>query len=283
MMPAVIQMLSAETVNVETIFDIEFTDEHLADGLYCQVQFEVSAKAGCDAVGVDWGDGRTQNWPKTSRVMAHNWSVRGRYRVRLDRRLRWFRFTTAYAIDSASGSVRATVRPYVNAIQWGDFVESAQGTYCGWRGLRGTVPKWGKSITTAFCCYQGGANLTGGFPKWGSSITDCTAAFDGCTGLAGPLPAWPKAATDCDQCYQYTGASGIIPAWPATMASARSCYQGCANLTGAWTDDPALLMPETMDGQTGAVTNHDDVVKDAGEALRALFYEDWGGTRQRPQ
>ena len=47
--------------------------------------------------------------------------------------------------------------------------------------------------------------------------------------------------------------------------------------------DPVLLMPESMNGQQGAVTDHDDVVKDASDALRALFYEEWGGTRTRPE
>ena len=80
-----------------------------------------------------------------------------------------------------------------------------------------------------------------------------------------------------------TGVAGTIPAWPETMTRARMCYQGCAGLTGAWTDEPELLMPERMNGQEGLVTDHDDVVKDVGDALRALFYEDWGGTRVKPE
>ena len=87
-----------EPLNEETAFDIEFTDEHIVDGIYCQVQFEITPRAGFDAVGVDCGDGTKQDWPKASRTMAHNWSARGRYRVRFDKRLKWFRFTTAYAI-----------------------------------------------------------------------------------------------------------------------------------------------------------------------------------------
>ena len=75
-----------EPLNEETAFDIEFTDEHIADGIYCQVQFEITPRAGFDAVGVDWGDGTKQDWPKASRTMAHNWSARGRYRVRFDSR-----------------------------------------------------------------------------------------------------------------------------------------------------------------------------------------------------
>ncbi len=265
------QMFAGSPLNEETVFDIEFTDEHIVDGVYCQVQFSFTPLDGNDAIGVDWGDGIWRDWPKTQTLLAHNWDTRGRYRVRFDRRLKWFRFTTAYAIDATTGRVRATVRPLVYPLQWGDYVESGKGTYCGWRGVRGTVPKWGRSMKDAFCCYQYCENLTGGFPKWGPSFTDCTGVYDGCTGLAGAIPAWPKAMTACDQCYQNTLAEGTIP----------MCYKGCAGLTGAWTDDPLLLMPETMNGQEGLVTDHDDVVKGTGETLRALFYEDWGGTKVR--
>ena len=214
-------------------------------------------------------------------MLAHNWEARGRYRVKFDRRLKWFRFTEAYAIDKESGRVRAIVRPLVYPIQWGDYVESAQATYCGWRGVTGRVIPWGKSIKTTFCCYERCANITGPFPKWGPSVTDCTGTYQYSSGLAGPVPPWPKNATAGDQCYLGTGATGIIPAWPETMTSARMCYQGCTGLTGAWTDDPVLLMPESMNGQQGAVTDHDGVVAGAGEGLRSLFYEDWGGTKIR--
>ena len=146
------QMFAGSPVNEETVFDIEFTDEHIVDGVYCQVQFSFTPLEGNDAIGVDWGDGTKQDWPKASRTMAHNWSARGRYRVRFDKRLRWFRLTTAYAIYTGTSNVRAVVRPYVEPIMWGDFVESAQGTYCGWtgtregRGIRGGIIPWGKSI-----------------------------------------------------------------------------------------------------------------------------------------
>ena len=42
-------------------------------------------------------------------------------------------------------------------------------------------------------------------------------------------------------------------------------------------------MPDRMNGQEGKVTDHDDVVKDASDAVRELFYEDWGGTKARPE
>ena len=281
MTAAIAQMFAGSPVNEETVFDIEFTDEHIVDGVYCQVQFSFTTLGGNDAVGVDWGDGTKQDWPKAQTLLAHNWDARGRYRVRFDRRLKWFRFTTAYAIDAATRRIRATVRPLVYPLQWGDFVESANGTYCGWRGVRGTVPKWGRSMKDAFCCYQYCEGLTGGFPKWGPSFTDCTGVYDGCTGMGGALPPWPKAMTKCDQCYQNTLAEGVIPAWSANVESGRMCYKGCSGLVGAWTDDSLLLMPETMNGQEGLVTDHDEVVAGTGDALRALFYEDWGGTKIR--
>lgn len=283
MIAAMMQMFAVEPWNEETIFDLEFTEEHIIDGVYCQVQFNFTPLDGNDSIGIDWGDGTTQEWPKTSTLLAHNWNTRGRYRVKFDKRLKWFRFTEAYAVDSTTGNVRAIVRPNVYPVQWGDYVESAKGTFCGWRGCKGPIIPWGKSMKDAFCCYQYCTNVTGSFPKWGPSFTDCTGVYDGCTGLSGPIPAWPKNMVKCDQCYQKTGASGTIPAWPDSLTSARSCYKECTGLTGAWTEDPVLLMPDATDWHEGMITGHDDVVTGAGEGLRALFYEDWGGTKVRPE
>ena len=131
--------------------------------------------------------------------------------------------------------------------------------------------------------YERNPNLTGPIPKWGPSVTECDGTYQYCSGLGGAIPPWPKNAVTCDQCYMNTGVTGTIPAWPETMTRARMCYQDCKGLTGAWTDDPELLMPDRMNGQEGLVTDHDDVVKDASDALRALFYEDWGGTRAKPE
>ena len=60
-------------------------------------------------------------------------------------------------------------------------------------------------------------------------------------------------------------------------------YERNPNLTGPWTEDPVLLMPDATDWHEGMITGHDDVVTGAGEGLRALFYEDWGGTKVRPE
>ena len=286
MIAAMMQMFD-NPLKEETIFDISFEDWEIREGGYCQVQFYQTPRDGFDAIGVDWGDGTVQEWPKSRYNMAHNWTKPGRYRVKFDKRLKWFRFTECWTVTSDNKILVS--RPAVFPIQWGDFVESAQGTFCAWNnsehggGVQGPVIPWGKSIKSVFCCYQFCVNITGGFPKWGPSVTDCTGAFDGCTGLGGAIPPWPKNATECDQCYQNTGATGIIPAWPETMESVRMCYKGCKSIEGAWTDDPELLMPPTINHTEGMVTAHDEVVTDASDALRALFYEDWGGTRTRPE
>lgn len=286
MIAAMMQMFAEEPLKEETIFDLEFDEIEIPDGGRCQVQFYITPLDGFDAVGVDWGDGTVQDWPSSQYTMWHNWTTPGKYRVKLDRRLKWFRFTECWT--TAESRTYAS-RPLLRPIQWGDYVESANGTYAGWnstregRGIRGPVIPWGKSIKTTFCCYERDKYLTGTFPKWGPKVTDCTGTYQYCTGLGGEIPEWPAKATAGDSCYTATGATGVIPAWPETMTSARMCYQECAGLTGAWTDDPALLMPERMNGQQGLVTDHDHVVKDASDAIRALFYEDWGGTRARPE
>ena len=285
MTAALMQMFASGPFKEETIFDMEFDEIEIPAGGRCQVQFYITPRDGFDAVGVDWGDGTIQDWPKSQYTMRHDWTAPGKYRVKLDKRLKWFRFVESWT--SANG-ISCTSRPLLRPVQWGDFVESAEGTYCGWtgtregRGIRGGIIPWGKSIKTTYCCYERNPNLTGPFPKWGPSVTVCDGTYLHCSGLGGKIPPWPEKAVSCDQCYEGTGAAGSIPAWPPSMTRARMCYRGCKGLSGAWSDDPGLLMPDRMNGREGSVTDHDDVAKDAGDALRALFYEDWGGTRARP-
>ncbi len=284
MIAAIMQMFDC-AMKEETIFDIVFEDWEIREN-YCQVQFYQTPLDGFDAIGVDWGDGTVQEWPKSRYTMYHNWSAPGRYRVKFDRRLKWFRFTECFTVTPDGRSLVS--RPAVFPVQWGDFVESAQGTFGAWNnadhgGVQGRVIPWGKSIKSTFCCYQFCTDIEGPFPKWGPSVTDCTGTFDGCTGLVGPVPPWPKNASSGTQCYQKTGATGLIPAWPETMTEASRCYQGCTELTGAWTDDPELLMPTQIDKDKDGLCAHLDVVTDASDAVRRLFNADWGGTRDLEQ
>ncbi len=282
MTAALMHMFDATPVSWSTAFEMELDEVDVPDGGFFQLQFEATPLDGSTAFGVDWGDGKTEDWPKTSYKMAHSWTKTGTYRVVFDRRLRWFRLTAGYGVE-AGGSGAHSTKPLMRMLRWGEFVESAKGTFCGWtgtregRGLVGEVPKWGRSLKDAICCYQGCLNITGGFPEWPERMADCTAAFDTCRGLGGPLPDWPPLMARCDQCYQETGATGLVPPWPEGVRSASRCYRGCRDLTGARVTSPELLMPDSIE-EDEFVTGHDDVVTDAGEGLRALFKESWGGT-----
>lgn len=285
MMAAMMQMFAAGPLREDTVFELDFDEIEIPEGGYCQIRFYITARAGFEAVGVDWGDGTVQDWPRSEYVMHHKWTSPGHYCVRLDKRLKWFRFVDCLTFKDAQTYVS---RPLLRPVQWGDYVESAEGTYCGMSGLRegrgiqGEIIPWGKSIKSTFCCYERNPNLTGTIPKWGPSVTECNGTYQYCSGLGGEIPPWPKNAISCNECYMYTAVTGDIPPWPVTMTKARMCYEGCKGLTGAWTNSPGLLMPARMNGQNGQVTDHDNVVKDASDALRSLFYEDWGGTRARP-
>ena len=81
------------------------------------------------------------------------------------------------------------------------------------------------------------------------------------------------------------GATGIIPKWPEAVKSVNYCYKGCTGLTGAWTDDPALLMPEEKLRYSPDSNYYRcyDVVTGCAEAVRGLFWDkNWGGTIPRP-
>ena len=185
-MAAMMQMFAGEPLKDNTVFDLDFDEIEVPEGGYCQIQFYITPRAGFDAVGVDWGDGTVQDWPKSQYTMYHNWTAPGHYRVRLDKRLKWFRFTNCWTVkDGRSYSARPLLRP----VQWGDFVESAQGTYCGMtgsregRGIQGGIIPWGKSIKSTFCCYERNPNLVGPIPKWGPSVTECDGTYQYCSGI----------------------------------------------------------------------------------------------------
>ena len=82
-----------------------------------------------------------------------------------------------------------------------------------------------------------------------------------------------------------TGAVGIIPKWPENVKMVSGCYWNCPNLTGAWTDDPDLLMPEEKVRYSPDSDYYRcyDVVTGCSDAVRSLFWDrPWGGTIPRP-
>ena len=157
---------------------------------------------------------------------------------------------------------------------WPTNLTSAQSTYAGCSGLTGQIRAWPTNLTSANYTYYGCSGLTGQIPAWPTNLTIAACTYAGCKSLTGQIPAWPTNLTRANATYQYcSGLTGKIPAWPTNLTSANWTYCGCKSLTGAWTDDPDELMP-------AHITSHNNTVLWASDALRALFYESWEGTRK---
>ena len=199
---------------------------------------------------------------------------------------------------------------------WPDTLEYIGATYAYDNLTVKEIPAWPKGLKTITSeymfpygdwmgCYAGNAKMTlTSLPDWPSSLTNADSTFRNCTSLAatslpdwsnctaltqtertyqycknltGEVPAWPpnltRAGSTFEQC---AGLTGTIKAWPSTLTQAWWTFYGCKNLTGAWTSDPAELMPTN-------ITSHDNCVSGASDALRALFYSDWGGTRTKEE
>ena len=170
--------------------------------------------------------------------------------------------------------------------EWTDVITDATGTFDRCRGLSGRIPRWGKNITKVSQCYCDCTGLIGRFPPWPPYCTEFSSCFEGATGMYGDIPPWPECASELNSVYEgCTGAVGTIPPWPRSMTWVNSCYKDCPNLTGAWTDDPAELMPEER-VRASPDSNYFrcyDVVTGCSESLRALFWDiNWGGTIPRP-
>lgn len=179
---------------------------------------------------------------------------------------------------------------------WGGEMEDAVSCYAGSKSLAGHPQPWPASMTRCASCYMG-TSVTGRMPCWTSGMTDIGGCYSMATGVTGRIPPWPPSVEAIDHVYE--GATGIdeqpippvphtvtsmdgafaenprfvgdIPPWPPDLEWANETYHGCTGLTGAWTDDPALLMP--------AGAHHLRTVEDASPELRALFDAEWGGTR----
>ena len=270
-------MHCTDETRLETVYEFTLHDWEVLDG-YCQIQLWSRRRASCPKMTVDWGDGTIQEIETLAQYpLWHNYRETGTFRVTFDEGLAWFRLVDCFAVDSKSRAY--VVRPDVHPIQWGDFVESASATYSYWNGdvhgntgVWGVPPPWGKSIGDVSFCYSCSRHIEGRIPRWTNRITKAGCCFQ-LTGITGRIPRWPRNMADCQQCYESClGLVGDIPPWPPSIELANGTYLGCKGLVGAWSDDPAELMPDNGCG-------HSDCVTDASDSLRALFDEDWGGTR----
>lgn len=167
--------------------------------------------------------------------------------------------------------------------EWTPAIEDACGTFDRCTGLAGVVPQWGENITCVRQCYCDCPGATGEFPPWPPNCTDFGSCYKNCTGMHGPIPPWPASGVLLGDAFAgCTGAFGSIPPWPEGITDLSGCYDGCENLTGAWTDDPAILMPEEK-LQDGWMNRSYNVVSGCADSLRALFWDqNWGGTIPRP-
>ncbi len=249
-------------LNPDSVFEIEFVDYEIKDG-YCQIQLQVTKRTGFDTFTVDWGDGTVST--QSNYLAWHNYTAKGRYTVRINHAAKWWRLWECYTVDSKRKVYVS--RPQIFPRCWSDYLESAQGTYCGWSdsdhgGVQGKVIPWGKSLTSVFCCWQFCFDLRGGFPAWTPNIVDATGAFDRCTGLSGKIPKWgrnitsvcqtfcdcpgvqgrfpkwPKKCVEFGSCFKNaTGMHGPIPEWPENASDLNACFEGCTGATGiipAW-------------------------------------------------
>ncbi|MBO4709261.1 MAG: hypothetical protein J5727_05730 [Kiritimatiellae bacterium] len=255
MIAARCQMLGCRPVEEDTVFDLVVEDFEI-DGGYCQLQMRATRHKGCDSFRIDWGDGTVEEW--ADYVVWHNYTKAGCYTVRLGKNVKWWRLWDCYTVTPEPHIYVA--RPAIYPKCWSDWLESCEGTFCGWNntyhgGVQGRIIPWGRSIQSVFCCYQFCFDVTGGFPPWTPAITDATGAFDRCTGLSGRVPRWGKNIVKVAQCYcDCPGATGPFPPWPERCTYFASCYKNATGMRGeipAWPECGETL-DSTFEGCVGA-------------------------------
>lgn len=249
------QALGQRPVERESAFDMEIADYEVRDG-YCQLQMRATRREGCASLTVDWGDGTRDE--QSDWVLWHNYDRPGRYTVRLGQSVRWWRLWDCRTVTAESRVLLS--RPAIFPKCWSDWLESCEGTYCGWSdpdhgGVQGEVIPWGRSVTSTFCCYQFCFDLTGGFVPWTPMVADATGTYDRCRGLSGRVPRWGENIVKVAQCYcDCPGAKGKFLPWPSRCTDFMSCY---ANATGMYGEIPAWPecaenLDSTFSGCTGA-------------------------------
>ncbi len=247
-------------------------------------------------VTVDWGDGTTtvtNSGSTADYLLEHAYAERKEYVVQIGdtllKPLHFYRLKYGYkknwpdAVknfmrwgDSAQNAYESLLYCY-NCVgmtpRWPEGMQNVAQAY--WQTkMTGPIPPWPKNCWGREV-YQNNKYLRGAIPEWGGFSGGANGTYYGCTGLTGAIPPWGEKVTVANNTYYgCTGLTGAIPPWN-NVKEARSTYRNCTGLTGAWTDDPAELMPTNI--------AHDAyVVAGASPELRALFYTDWGGTKEKP-
>lgn len=263
------QVLGYRPVEPESVFDIEIVDYEVADG-YCQLQMRAARRDGCESYTVDWGDGTRAE--QSDYVLWHNYAKPGRYTVRLGRNLKWWRLWDCHTVTAANRILLS--RPAIFPKCWSDWLESCEGTYCGWSdshhgGVQGEVIPWGRSVATTFCCYQFCFDLRGGFAPWTPMVVDATGTYDRCRGLSGRVPKWGENITKVAQCYcDCPGARGKFLPWPSRCTDFMSCY---ANATGMYGEIPAWPdCAENLDSVFSGCTGATGIIPPWPAAMRSV-------------
>ena len=225
---------------------------------------------GTDAVTtIDWGDGETTSVAlgKSLQTIKHTYASRKEYVIVI---------SDTVSSPCRYGDVNYTDRYFVDSLlRWGDNVTSAENAFRGCENFRRTA-RWNAKITNANWTYCDCHNFLGPFYQFNDVTVDCTWTYVRCYVAEGTIPPWGKAVRCGNSTYfSCRKATGIIPPWGESMTDSHYTYYDCQSLSGAWTDDPDELMPSRFTYVVNCVTA-------ASDALRALFYEDWGGTKKRP-
>ena len=225
---------------------------------------------GTDAVTtIDWGDGETTSVAlgKSLQTIKHTYASRKEYVIVI---------SDTVSSPCRYGDVNYTDLYFVDSLlRWGDNVTSAESAFCGCENFRRTA-RWNAKITNVNRTYCDCHNFLGPFYQFNDVTVNCTWTYVRCYVAEGTIPPWGKAVRLGNSTYySCRKATGIIPPWGESMTDSHYTYYDCQSLSGAWTDDPDELMPSRFTYVVNCVT-------DASDAIRALFYEDWGGTKKRP-
>ena len=248
-------MVAAKTLGMALLGEHRYSEFVLrlsADDVgtgYFQLQIRMTLREGFETCMVDWGDGTLQNLKDYT--ISHNYVKKGQYFVRIGPEAKWWRLWAGLRVE---GRYATNVRPEIAPQTWSDYLESCEGTYCGWSGVKGTPMPWGLSLTSTRCCYQACDGIKGSVPSWSPNITDAAGTFSCCPRITGRVPQWGESIVNASSCFEgCTGLWGIIPDWPDCCKTMNRCYRDCAGLDGVlpgWPFD-CEEADETYRGCTG--------------------------------